>query len=345
MDLLSLGGFFGAGKTTLLLLLARHFVFERREKIVIVQNEIGKIGVDDQRLLAEGLPTTELLGGCICCQLQNGMVATLRDVAARYNPDLILVEASGMATPPMLRQLFDAAELPFQRRHLWTLFDASRLEKMEKCLSAGFLTASMEGADVLVLNKVDVAPAAVPEKFRAAVTDHHPQGVVVECALREADRLPEIFCAMLEGRPAAPTVARTEEETHEEHHHHHHHPGDATGLPPVICARQQRFAPPLRLGERVLCDMLERLAGDLQARGCVLLGHLKLFAGAGDGRYVSSSVTRFGEQATPHGTGSGEVSISSVTINAIAHGLREEELSAAVDRALDSLNGVAPTNS
>ncbi len=341
MELLSLGGFFGSGKTTLLLLLARHFVLERKEKVVIVQNEIGKVGVDDQRLLAEGLPTRELLGGCICCQLQNGMVATLRDVAARHAPDIILVEASGMATPPMLRQLFDAAGLPFARRRLWTLFDASRLERMERILSAGFLTASMEGADVIVLNKLDTAPAGVPAKFRAAAGAHCPGAVVVECALREAPRLPEIFRAMLERPPSGAGAAPREGTGREAHSHAHQHPGDATGMPPVVCARQRRFDPPLQADGRTLGAVLERLAAEVKALGSPLLGHLKLFAGSGDGWYASCGVTGCGEAAAPDGAVAGGGLFSTITINAIVHGVRDEALAAAVNAALASLEAPA----
>ena len=81
MKLYVVGGFFGSGKTTLILRLARWLCLEKKQRLVIVQNEIGKIGIDDQLLKSAGLDVSPLLGGCICCDMQTGLVSALRKIA------------------------------------------------------------------------------------------------------------------------------------------------------------------------------------------------------------------------------------------------------------------------
>lgn len=353
MQLFAISGFFGSGKTTLVLQLARHLVVGQGRKVVIIQNEIGKVGVDDLLLKSQGLQTRELLGGCICCQLQNGMIATLRTAAAEHRPDAFIVEASGMATPAMLRAIFAAAELPLVPPQLWVLFDAARLQKLRQVAAAPFLNASMKAADALVLNKLDAAPPRVAGEFRAAAHAQNPTATLIETSLRELSALPSALAEL-----AAPNHRGEEErrdggdgenhrDSHPRHrdHHHHHHPGDATGQPPVVTAQQRYFHPPPTVTRRTLAVALEGLARALQADGAVLIGHLKLFAEIVGGPPITASVTRFDEPALPTshpataatpGTAAADapdapVALAALTVNAIAHGLPADRLAAAVD--------------
>ena len=132
MKLYVVGGFFGSGKTTLILRLARWLCLEKKQRLVIVQNEIGKIGIDDQLLKSAGLDVSPLLGGCICCDMQTGLVSALRKIAEEDRADAVILEASGMAAPKMLDQILRAEALPPMERKSLFLIDLARVQKLKK---------------------------------------------------------------------------------------------------------------------------------------------------------------------------------------------------------------------
>ena len=85
-----ISGFLGAGKTTLIKHLASALT-ENNEKVVILENEFGKVGIDGKLLQLEGLTVYEISSGCICCTLKNDFTDTLIQIADDINPDRILI--------------------------------------------------------------------------------------------------------------------------------------------------------------------------------------------------------------------------------------------------------------
>lgn len=90
-----ISGFLGAGKTTLIQKLLKD-VF-KNEKVVLVENEFGEIGIDGGFLKDAGIIVNEVNGGCICCTLQGDFQTALAKVRDTYHPDHILIEPSGVA--------------------------------------------------------------------------------------------------------------------------------------------------------------------------------------------------------------------------------------------------------
>ena len=88
MDKIIISGFLGSGKTTLLLRIAKSLVEDSGRKIAIIENEIGKVGVDDQTIAAEGLTVKELFSGCVCCSLRLDLINTLLELERNVNPDI-----------------------------------------------------------------------------------------------------------------------------------------------------------------------------------------------------------------------------------------------------------------
>ncbi|MDE5564579.1 MAG: cobalamin biosynthesis protein CobW, partial [Oscillospiraceae bacterium] len=87
-------GFLGAGKTTLIKkLIAEAY---RNEKLVLIENEFGQIGIDGGFLQDAGIEVTEMNSGCICCSLVGDFGAALKQVLDQYHPDRILIEPSGV---------------------------------------------------------------------------------------------------------------------------------------------------------------------------------------------------------------------------------------------------------
>jgi len=347
MDLIALSGFFGSGKTTLLLQLARHFILHERRRVYVVQNEIGDVGVDDQRLRAEGLELKELLGGCICCTMQATLVPTLEQIARDKAPDLIILETSGLAQPPLLRAALAGSSLRWRREQLWVVLDSIRLARLQRALALPFVQIAVDSADVIVLNKVDVAGEAAAERLRAEALERNAEAVVVPTALRTAANLPESLRLLAESPPQRRRSCRCghdHENDHEPNHEHergegghgaheahdHHHEAD-----PEVCARQRRLVPPQPIAPERVREAMAGLRDAVEADGAVEIGHLKLFVEGEGGSGVSWSVTRFGEEPTPSEaafTGA----VRALTLNAIVYG-RVAGLARHVAQALDRL--------
>ena len=102
MNLIIFGGFLGSGKTSLILSLS-HFLLENKNSVksnvVIIENEIGEIGVDDKVLEYSGLSVRELFSGCICCQLSSDLIITLNDIHEKIDPEWVIIETTGLAYP------------------------------------------------------------------------------------------------------------------------------------------------------------------------------------------------------------------------------------------------------
>ena len=99
-------GFLGSGKTTLILAVAR-VLAEMGRRTCIIVNEIGDVGIDGEVLRLGGLDVREITAGCICCQMGVDLIRTLQEVVERVVPDLVMIEASGMATPAGVMRSLD----------------------------------------------------------------------------------------------------------------------------------------------------------------------------------------------------------------------------------------------
>jgi G3E family GTPase len=185
-------GFLGAGKTTLM----RHLIRDtqaRGWKVAVIVNEFGTADIDSHILReADAELIASIAGGCACCSGQDEFHETLLEIATRTpydKPDLILVEASGLADPVLLLDVLTAAQLlPFLRAGaLVTLVDAARL--VDDRLADGInplMRRQAQLADLLVLNKTDLAlqlggPAAL-EKAEARVRALHDKACLVRAS-------------------------------------------------------------------------------------------------------------------------------------------------------------------
>lgn len=169
MKLLSICGFLASGKTTLILEIAKGLK-PAFKKMVIIENEVGQIGIDDQYLRRDGLQVQELFGGCICCTLAVDLVNTLEKVKDTYNPDLVILEATGIARPEDLTGNVSKYCPTVGDIQVVTLVDAVRHEMLMKAMEP-LITAQIEAADIVAINKIDVMDeqglAFVEESVRA----------------------------------------------------------------------------------------------------------------------------------------------------------------------------------
>ncbi len=156
MRLIVVSGFLGSGKTTFIIQMAKA-ILRKKAKVVILVNEIGEIGVDDQFMSKLGLNVREILGGCICCTLAGNLKATLKTVIQEHNPQWIILEPSGVADPEAVDGMINALD----NRHAVqlckvTLVDPLRMEMMMTVLTP-LITSQIRSAEWIIINKTDTA--------------------------------------------------------------------------------------------------------------------------------------------------------------------------------------------
>ncbi len=166
MKIVVLGGFLGSGKTTLLMQLAKYITRQDgAPQVVILENEIGEVGVDNQLLSGASFSVENIFSGCICCSGAVDLVEGVRKIAADYHPDWLLIEATGMALPSAIRATLKD-ELKLDAAVLCVV-DANRWLRIRKA-SPDFSVAQLEKIDMAIITKIDKVDA---EKLAAAEAD------------------------------------------------------------------------------------------------------------------------------------------------------------------------------
>jgi len=177
MKLLVIAGFLGSGKTTLLLEVAQRLAAVS-QKIAIIENEVGEIGIDGKYLRQEGLQVQELYGGCICCTLSVDLVSTLQKVEQLFQPVLTIIEPTGLASPGDVVTAVRSYAPMVTDILVLVLLDATRYEMLYKMLTP-LLTAQIQSADIVVINKIDRVDGANIDLISKNVNQLNPKARVV----------------------------------------------------------------------------------------------------------------------------------------------------------------------
>jgi len=163
----------GSGKTTLL----RHILATRPAKIAIVMNEFGEIAIDTKVVEGKNVRIAELGGGCVCCSLLGEFEAAVNEIITRVEPEIIIVETTGLAEPEAL--VFDIQEALPQCRldGVVSLMDADMLVRFPEL---GHTTRlQIEGADILLLNKIDLIKLEQIEPLEGKLRKINPTAAIV----------------------------------------------------------------------------------------------------------------------------------------------------------------------
>jgi len=163
----------GSGKTTLL----RHILAVQPGKIAIVMNEFGELAIDTKIIEGKNVRISELSGGCVCCSLLGEFEAAIEEIIEKIAPDLIIVETTGLAEPEAL--VFNIQEaLPQCRRDgVVSVIDADMLVRFPEL---GHTTRlQIEGADILLLNKIDLVAPAQIEPLETKLREINPTAAIV----------------------------------------------------------------------------------------------------------------------------------------------------------------------
>jgi len=167
MKFLTVGGFLGSGKTSFLLRLARHMTEKLGiEKIVILENEIGKISIDDMVIRSAGYEVKGMFAGCVCCTMAGELPLTVKAIEADLRPDWIIMEATGMAFPQNVKENL-MTTLGLESR-VCCLVDAKRWNRLLKPMEH-LLPLQLQEADTVLINKTDLVDAETLDAVRESV--------------------------------------------------------------------------------------------------------------------------------------------------------------------------------
>lgn len=190
MIVCQLAGFLGSGKTTLLIRLGTALGRTGR-RVAIIVNEVGEVGVDGAVIESNGLRSVEITEGCICCSLSGSLQNTLRQVSAEFEPDMILIEPTGLALPGKVKQIVRTSLIGEERTFTICLIDAFRASKLFAEAGA-FLSRQVDGADVVAINKVDLTSLDVREQVENIVKNIAPCTPIVFISAREGQGVDEL---------------------------------------------------------------------------------------------------------------------------------------------------------
>ena len=177
MKLLIIAGFLGSGKTTLLLQVTKQLA-AASQRIAIIENEMGEVGVDGEYLTLEGLHVQELLGGCICCTLAAGLLGTLEKVERLFQPDLVILEATGSARPSDITQNLRDYRADVGAIQIITLVDPSRHEMLMEVMTP-LVTAQIQAADIVAVNKIDQVERETVQRTIQSARELNPRARLV----------------------------------------------------------------------------------------------------------------------------------------------------------------------
>ena len=218
-------GFLGAGKTTLIKkLIAEAYA---GEKLVLIENEFGEIGVDGGFMKDAGIEVTEMNSGCICCSLTGDFRAALHEVCERYAPDRILIEPSGVGKlSDIVTAVEQASDGELTINALCTVVDAGKC-KMYMRNFGEFFNNQVESAGCIILSrtagikeeKLAECVALLREKNPGAVIITTPWDELSGAQILDAMEKRDTLTAALE---SIEREHEEDEDEHEEHEHHHH---------------------------------------------------------------------------------------------------------------------------
>lgn len=210
-------GFLGAGKTTLIKKLIKEAY--SGEKVVLIENEFGEIGIDGGFLQDAGIQITEMNSGCICCSLVGDFTEALGKVLREYNPDRIIIEPSGVGKlSDVVRAVSGVTSDSAVLNCRATVVDAGKCKMYMKNFGE-FFNDQIESATAIVLSHTDSVSAEKTETALKLIREHNALATVIATPWAELDG--KDMLSAIERNDTLEDAVKTLEEEHEHHHHEH----------------------------------------------------------------------------------------------------------------------------
>ena len=227
IDIIS--GFLGAGKTTLIKKLFKSSL--KNEKVVLIENEFGEIGIDGSFLKESGVEIKEINSGCICCSLVGDFASSMKEVIDTYHPDRIIVEPSGVGKLSDIINAVKNVEEDLELNILCTVVDGKKA-KMQIRNFGEFLKDQIGFAKTIVVTKVDLIDETKLQENVNIIKEVNNFANVITTKIDEINE--DELLRLLENSDSLEEDLLKEVEEHHHHHehcchhheHHHHHDED-----------------------------------------------------------------------------------------------------------------------
>lgn len=218
-------GFLGAGKTTLIKKLIKEAYCG--EKLVLIENEFGKIGIDGGFLKEAGIEITEMNSGCICCSLVGDFGEALKKVAEQFSPDRVIIEPSGVGKLSDVIRAVQGADVPGMALNAFTtVIDATKCRMY------------MRNFEEFYRNQIEFASSVILSRTAGISQDKLNEAVGIIRGINKDASLITAPWDELDGKQILETMEKkntleaelerllAEQKEHDHHHHHHHHDDD-----------------------------------------------------------------------------------------------------------------------
>ena len=213
-------GFLGAGKTTLIKKMIQEGY--QGQKLVLIENEFGEIGIDGGFLQDAGINITEMNSGCICCSLVGDFGKALEKVIAEYHPDRIIIEPSGVGKLSDVIGAVNKVTGPdVTLGYTVAVVDAGKVKVYTKNFGE-FYNNQVETASTIILSRTDAVPQAKLDTAVELLREHNQVATIITTPWGQLTG--EQLVSAMEGKASlAAELARLETERLNEEEHHHHH--------------------------------------------------------------------------------------------------------------------------
>ena len=208
-------GFLGAGKTTLIKKMIQEAY--KGQRLVLIENEFGEIGIDGGFLQDAGINITEMNSGCICCSLVGDFGKALTQVIEQYNPDRIVIEPSGVGKlSDVIGAVNKVTNEEVTLGYTVAVCDAGKVKVYMKNFGE-FYNNQIETASTIILSRTDSAAQAKLDAAVAMIREHNEDATIVTTPWDQLTG--EQLIEAMEGQA---TLAAELAKLQQEHHHHHH---------------------------------------------------------------------------------------------------------------------------
>jgi G3E family GTPase len=166
-------GLLGSGKTTFI----RHLVRGMAGKTVVLVNDFGAAGIDGEIFSAGGIESVELPSGCVCCTLKFDLITTIKKIMEEFSPEHLVIEPSGVASPSGVLETLESAGVGLVS--VVGVIDAPEFTELyESGMYGSFFEDQITNADVILVNKIDLANEAMVLEVMGRIESINPQAVM-----------------------------------------------------------------------------------------------------------------------------------------------------------------------
>ncbi len=321
MNLFVIAGFLGSGKTTLLLSIAKA-VSASGKKMVIVENEVGDVGVDDVMLEGEGLEVREIFSGCICCSLRSDLISTLLEIEREHDPDIVILEPSGVASPKQVMSALVGYGGEIDRKHVAVIVDAERYQNVMNA-DIPIVVDGINSADILVINKTDLVSNDELEMIEQGLREIRPKIKTLQVSAKDDINVDKLVNEFL----AVPDREKTKDKVY-------FNLNKDKGAPPTAYA--YCFDIPFNDDfSKKMSAALKKISLELEQAGCKLIGHIKAVAKC-PGGYLLFSITTAGQIPNIKGRLPRKTEELEVALNVIVYGISHDIVKEIVTKCLNN---------